>query len=127
MSSALAMVLAAGMTVGSGPEKVSGEIEQRLDLRGEWEGTYQVIGGPTWHARLGGGFLAVQTEVARSRLAIRFVDERNGKLRMGWGGRPPLTLGTYKQEGDRVVLSFWLGVKANRGLVLDLKRVKLGK
>jgi hypothetical protein len=38
MSLALAMILAAGMTVGNGPEKVSGEVKQKLDLRGEWEG-----------------------------------------------------------------------------------------
>ena len=39
MSSALAMILTAAMAVpASGPEKVSGEVEQGLDLRGEWEG-----------------------------------------------------------------------------------------
>ena len=43
MSSALAMVLMAAMTVpGNGPEKVSGEVEKRLDLRGEWEGVWWI-------------------------------------------------------------------------------------
>ena len=39
--SALAMILMAGMTVGDVPGKMAGEIqEQRLDLSGEWEGTW---------------------------------------------------------------------------------------
>ena len=38
MSSALAMVLMAAMVPGNGPEMVSGEVEQGLDLSGEWEG-----------------------------------------------------------------------------------------
>ncbi len=39
MSTALAIILAAGITVPSiGPEKASGETkEPRLDLRGEWD------------------------------------------------------------------------------------------
>jgi hypothetical protein len=39
MSSALAMILTAAMAVpGNGPEKVSGEIEDGLNLGGKWEG-----------------------------------------------------------------------------------------
>lgn len=40
--SALAMILTAAIVVpGDVPEKVLGEIEQRLDLSGEWEGTWE--------------------------------------------------------------------------------------
>jgi hypothetical protein len=40
--STLVMLLAAGMAIpGNGPEKVSAEMEERLDLRGVWEGVYQ--------------------------------------------------------------------------------------
>jgi len=41
MSSAFAMILMATMAVpGNGPEKVSEEVEQRLDVSGEWEGVW---------------------------------------------------------------------------------------
>jgi hypothetical protein len=46
--SAFVLVLAAGMVVGSGPEKVSAEVEQGLDLtRGKWEGFWLDARGRT--------------------------------------------------------------------------------
>jgi hypothetical protein len=53
--SALAMILVAAMGLpGDGSEKVSGEMEQGLDLRGTWEGTYSTDGMQIWSARLSG-------------------------------------------------------------------------
>jgi hypothetical protein len=51
--STLVLILAAGTTVpGSGPEKVSAEMVQGLDLRGEWEGAFDVPTGLAKNARL---------------------------------------------------------------------------
>jgi hypothetical protein len=63
------MILAAGMAVpGIGPEKVSGEMrEPRLDLRGEWKGTYGAKDGETASGRLGGGVLTLEKERMRGQ------------------------------------------------------------
>jgi hypothetical protein len=126
MSSALAMVLTAAMAVpGNGPEAMSAEMEPPgLDLSGEWEGTYGTDGKQTWNARLIGDTLSLWNRQNKCRMTIRFVDEGGGKLRFGMGGNPPLQLGTYKDEGDRVVISYGYGPKRNQKAILVLRRVK---
>jgi hypothetical protein len=107
MSSALAMVLMAAMAVpGNGPEKVLGEVEQRLDLRGQWEGMVSHIEGKLLTARLGDGILF---ELDGSTLAWgfdgwEFSDEGAGRFRLLLSGMG--YQGIYKWEGNRVTLSY---------------------
>jgi hypothetical protein len=127
--SALAMILAAGMVMGGGPEKHSGEIaeSQRLDLRGEWEGTF--LDGPdSGNARLADGYLELWDESGAIELAqIQFIDEGRGKLRLTKGGDPVPLPGSYKQENDRIIICFREDPKEDQQVILILRRVKLAK
>jgi hypothetical protein len=91
MSSALAIILAAGMAVGNGPEKVSGEREQWLDLRGEWEGTLM-------HG-IGQGSILIREGIW---CLNNMTDEGRGELRVGRG--ESRWLGIYRQDGDRLII-----------------------
>jgi hypothetical protein len=95
MSSALAMVLTAAMAVpGNGPEMVSAEMEQKLDLRGEW-----VIPLPD-----GSEITASGEDITH---AWKLRDEGNGHFRMTLtflGSEAPME-GTYRQDGDQIALS----------------------
>jgi hypothetical protein len=105
MSITLAMILAAGMAVGNGPEKISGETEQRLDLRGEWEGFWwedsDSVGLAEWSegtivGRFGHGHFRflhwgwIKNEGNGRCLVERFRGDRE-------------VLGIYHQDGDRLV------------------------
>jgi hypothetical protein len=108
MSSALAMVLMAGMAVpGNGPKKVSGEVEQGLDLSGEWKGVcrYRNPGEETksaevhlkdgkLHLKLPSGFSAT--------FLYAVIDEGGGKFCLGLDYRS--YVGIYKWERDHIVL-----------------------
>jgi hypothetical protein len=125
--SALAMILAAGMAVGSGPENVSGEVERGLDLSGEWEGTYQVDISD-WNVRYGGGVLTYwhnQIQVRR-QIPMRFVDEGHGKVRLALRDGPPITPGIYKMRNDCIIMIFWRGGNKDRQITFTLHRVKPG-
>src|SRR5262245_46202881 len=133
MSSALAMVLMAAMVVpGNGAEKVSWEMEQGLDLSGEWEGTFGSKGGQawTWNARLSSGILKCwdQQNRQRGQGQVRFVDKGGGKVSVGFGDKPLFFHhGTYKQESDLIVISYPVGPKKDRQIIITLRRVKPGK
>jgi hypothetical protein len=88
MSSAFAMVLVAAMAVpGIGPEKVSGEMDQGLDLRGEWEALW-------WNDE------GIISWFCFDALCFDVVDEGRGKLRATmWQGRQ---LGIYQRQGDQL-------------------------
>jgi hypothetical protein len=90
---ALAMVLAAGMVLGDGPEKVSAEMERGLDLSGEWEGTWQISGGAFKHFSLSDGELGFWDFSLPSRFHIE--DQKGRHLRIRWSGRR--YLGIYEQ------------------------------
>jgi hypothetical protein len=104
MSSALAMVLTAAMAVpGNGPEKVSGEVEQGLDLRGEWEGTWR---NPGWPGEADDLIYLSGTKFSISVKGSPFisfyhtiVDEGDNKLRFSEG-----LAGIYRQDGGRITI-----------------------
>ncbi len=104
--SALAMILTAAMVVpGDGPEKVSGEmVQERLDLRGEWEailfhggkkvsGQARILRGllVTWEGKGGRGSF-FWSDVP--------VDEGKGNFRIGG------SLGIYQYDGNRLRICF---------------------
>jgi hypothetical protein len=97
MSSALAMILTAAMAIpGDGPEKVSAEMEQGLDLSGTWK-----------------GFNGDRVMEDRFKLLIAksdsWVDEGAGQVRFKIRG---LTYyGMYEQRGDRLKICFAGGGK----------------
>jgi hypothetical protein len=134
--SAFVLVLAAGV-VSSGPEVVSGEVEQRLDLRGKWEGTwvtpsdvapYKVIIEKNqfrWFYPDGDGG-CVYWDAS---------DEGTGRLRITWHHASGLG-GIYRQDGDRLLICFRIGegrptdFRFGRNpdqCVLTLRRIKPGK
>lgn len=97
--SALAMILTATMAVvGNGPEKVSDEVEQRLDLKGEWEGTWNTHLGKRFLIRLTPTEFHLDNGETTGVLRYPMSDEGNGKLR--FRGR----LGIYQQDGDRLLI-----------------------
>jgi hypothetical protein len=101
--SALAMLLVVAMAVpGNGPEKESGEIEQRLDLSGEWRGT-----SPTYDyvvvVIVNSGLLDLFGTIMPDTFDWRFVDECNGKchvIRPRLGTLP----GIYESRQDQVFI-----------------------
>lgn len=131
--STLAIILAVGMVIGSGPEKVTGEMEENLHLQGDWVGESWGDDGVVWQVKLRDGDLCFSSgkEVA-SPLPVAFiVDEGHGRFRVDWP-LPGDSLGIYKQEGDHLVMccrdghqgrptSFRLG---SGQLLLILNRVK---
>jgi hypothetical protein len=138
--SAFAMVLAAGMAVGSGPEAVSSGVEQGLDLRGKWEGHLRSAWGKTLTARLeaqGAGcggtlFLKAHGREEEGFRLDRVTDEGGGRLRLE---REIALLGIYKWQGDQLVICFRMeragrptSFQAGDGKdLLILHRVKPGK
>jgi hypothetical protein len=88
--SALALVLAAGMVLGDGPGRTSGEVEQGLDLRGRWEGTYIAGIGQ-------GGLMSREGIFGLDDLT----DEGGGKLSSGRGKNR--RLGIYRQDDDNLI------------------------
>ena len=106
MSSAVAMVLVTAMAIpGSGPEKLSGETERGLDLRGHWRVTYSCISGQTdkWLAIVEGGHFNLRSE--DKTLTINYGEVRDegcGDIR--WTGGPRELLGIYRQDGDQVIV-----------------------
>ncbi len=102
MSSALAMVLAAGITVPSiGPEKVSGETERGLDMRGEWEGfvhTAEVVHRLVEIRVAHGKWKIIFLDGYVEEYTPRIVDEGGGKMSY----RDEFAI--YKYEGDSLII-----------------------
>lgn len=112
---AMAMILTAAMTVpGDGPEKVSGEIVQGLDLGGDFEGTWRHAGGwlmtatsthqPVLDETPGGIIIG---EMPGGVLFIRhasITDEGKGRFRVTDNGVS--FLGIYKQSEEQIILCF---------------------
>src|SRR5262249_54447851 len=112
MSSALVMVLMAAMAVpGNGPEKVSGEVEQRLDLRGEWEGHcfYMSDKGdsPPVHFTCKEPRILIGEDCFVE--GIELVDEGQGRVKItrtaGVLNQQPSN-GIYRHDGNRLLMCF---------------------
>jgi hypothetical protein len=122
MSSALARILAAGMVIGDGPEKVSREVERGLDLRGEWEGM-GVNGWEEATVRLKGDVLTLGIGGQKGTYHIQFADDGHGKFRMSMTDMPPQIQGRYEMGEGSVVLTFWVGLKRDKEVVITLERI----
>jgi hypothetical protein len=98
--STLVIVLAAAMAApGNGPKMEPGEIveRQRLDLSGEWEGTWDDHSGKTKRVKLTQDMIHMDTGNAILSVKNSMRDEGNGKL--SYQG----VLGLYRQDGDRLI------------------------
>jgi hypothetical protein len=107
----LAVVLAAGLSVGNGPERVSTEVVECLHLRGVWEGTWQiglrqgkVIG--TYEIRLEPGSFSVLLpgQVVKEQHRFACIDEEKGRCRLVFDGTG-IMLGIYRREVNHWVIS----------------------
>jgi len=105
--SALAMIVTAAMAVpGDGSEKVSAEMEQGLDLSGEWEGTFwdsEAKNKKMWTAILSDEWLVVEQGIDTRRMLWQMTDEGGGKVRVKLSGT--VYLGIYRHESDRITIA----------------------
>jgi hypothetical protein len=127
--STFVMILTAAMAIpGNGPEKVLAEMEQGLDLSGEWEGTWQIAGGGFKRFSLSNGELAFWGFSLPCRFYIE--KQQRNRLRIQWAGRP--YPGIYERDDKRIRIclnvaedgqptTFELG---DNRVILTLHRVK---
>jgi hypothetical protein len=111
MSSILAMVLMAAMAVpGNGLEMVSAEMEERLDLSGEWEGTWWLPEGQVYPATMDNRLLFGDAfpphEGAIFFRTPSFRDEGIGKFRIEPKDTNSRWLGIYEQHEGHLLLCF---------------------
>jgi len=108
--STLVLVLTAAMAVpGNGPAPVSAEMEERLDLRGEWEGKFWDYESRVHKAKLRGECLLLERPNEQGRYRWEFTDEGGGKGRVRWTADDYLSI--YRQEGDGITICYRLASK----------------
>jgi hypothetical protein len=107
--SSLMIALVAGMTVGSSPERISSQAEERLCIDGYWEGTWQILSrrnevrtfqlrlepGSIWSIPPGG-------RVPPSKEDCEWIDLGNGKCQLT--DEKSTLVGIYKREADRLLI-----------------------
>jgi hypothetical protein len=138
--SAFVLVLAAGLAVGNGPEKVSVAAYEGLDLSGAWEG-WLAFTSHRIRVELRDGDLKYQGNPAVFLYGEDCVDEGAGRLRFRlrpsrWG-RETRHLGIYKQDRERITICFapdggdrpdsFLLQESPVHFLITLRRVKPGK
>ena len=137
-----AMILMAAMTVPwNGPEKVSGEVEQGLDLSGKWQGLRWRGNGEVRRFFIDKGEAWCEPLVIGSRKIriilndFNVVDEGAGAFRWYWETEGFCQFGIYKWDYDSLVLCLRetgkgrptsFRVDENQSLFI-LHRVKPGK
>lgn len=135
-------IILTGLMIGSGPERVSDEIEQGLNLSGEWEGVWQTQRSSR-EVTLRDGKLhwagcLVGEPPDRYEYSLHVVEEGRGNLRIRLSNRHLgvyRCLAIYHQKGDRLLICFRavakgrpVGFSVNEGQrLLILHRVKPGK
>jgi hypothetical protein len=117
MSSVLAMILVAGLTVpGDVPKEVSWEVEERLDLSGKWEGNVSHQEGISIDAFLEGGrlvewaFWMMNDPTTAVSYQVSISGDVPGRFRLTLNGER--YVGIYKRSSDAVILCYRL---AGRG------------
>ena len=104
--STLVLTLAAMAVPGSGPESISAEMVQGLDLRGEWEGLWwKEQGDFIWvgyRDLVGVKGLSYREGELVYRRRFNVVDEGNGMLRATLGRVE--RLGIYQRQSDRLII-----------------------
>jgi hypothetical protein len=119
---AFVMALAAGITVGSGPEAVSGEMAGSLPTQGWWQGKWMTSRGDTRDVKLSGVvtpspsaftvFLPVigLPKPVPCTCGYWRMDEGRGAVRMKWSIDPrkelSACLGIYGWAGNRLRICF---------------------
>jgi hypothetical protein len=88
------MVLAAGLAMSDRQVAVSSEVEERLDLSGEWEGTWTTSKADSFAVRLSGRWLAV-SDVPGGLTVVRAPI----LLKDGGGGRFAVCLAHVNHHG----------------------------
>lgn len=130
MSSALAMILAAGMTVPGDvpkPKQDLDEVQQELDLSGTWEGTLHATDGNVYQIRLTRDRCRWKLKNRMAEYDNPFRDDGGGMLHLH---NRPDRLGIYRQESDRLIICLGYGHRpttyhaTDSQSLLILRRVK---
>ncbi len=96
---------------GIEPDKVSGEIERGLNLRGEWEGKEWRGNGEVFKVEVRDGELTGESLTEKGVILVpleisRIVDEGHGKFKVKWSSSGIRFTGIYRQDDNRVILCF---------------------
>jgi hypothetical protein len=104
--SAFVLTLAAGMAMADRTSPVSSEVEQRLDLSGEWVGTWEGPDATPGQLTSGGGILIGHGDPRGLRVldTTLATDEGGGRFSVAAGGQ--VFVGIYRWEGPHLVLCF---------------------
>jgi hypothetical protein len=104
--SPIAMIVVADMALGTGPDKVSDEVEKGLELRGDWAGDWWIWDKRKFAATVGDG--TVSSNAVPDVLAFALADltdDGGGKFRIG-PDDSRVCLGIYRHDGDGLVLCY---------------------
>jgi hypothetical protein len=102
--STFVLVMAAGMVLGDGPERVSGEVGECL-LVGRWEGTISHEHGKSHDAVVEDGYLAEWWGMSSSGLFTWEIhDEGRARVQLLLNGT--FYSGIYRWDGDRISLCY---------------------
>ncbi|HTU21909.1 MAG TPA: hypothetical protein VMG10_27975 [Gemmataceae bacterium] len=126
MSSALAMILtAATMIPANGPEMVSAEFVQGLDLSGKWEGTLWTKQGEVGRVQIDPKVILIESAGDTVGFSTsNLIDEGDGKL--DFKGH----LGLYRQADDVLLICVGdaktrpLSIGKEYGTLFVLRRIK---
>jgi hypothetical protein len=129
-----ALLLAATLTIATGPALPSGDVAEPgpLDLRGRWGGSWSREGYTDIRVALRDGRLVLPM-TPRALKPFRMVDEGHGRFRARLGDVD--VLGIYSRQDDRIVLC-WRGADRDRPTrivdeecadVVILRRVRPGR
>jgi hypothetical protein len=101
--SAYMMVLAVAMLLRSGPAQMSDQIAPGLDLRGEWEGTWDSATDGPWRISVSITGLFPQPN-ASPVIPWEIQDEGGGRLRIKFRDTGDVYLGIYRQERKQTLI-----------------------
>ena len=106
--SALAMILTVAVVISDGDQaKVSAEMAQELDLRGEWAGVLRIKGKETEgegerKMTIKNGRMQARGGMKQATSYVEILFSREGKVRFKWLASTYHAI--YQQQGDRLML-----------------------
>jgi hypothetical protein len=101
--STLVLMLAAMAVPGNGPEMVSAEMEQGLDLRGKWESICLAGDNLLFWAEVTAGDITLSTPDGTMTNIWKVTDEGKGRLSVKYHRTPPV-VGIYSRTDGHLLI-----------------------